>query len=73
MKHLFKVCSILLFLFVLAGMLFAQGTNLLVNGDLETIVPAFWTKINDGLGGASVEWSWEGGAEGSLKSYKVVK
>ncbi len=73
MKHMFKVSGILIFVLMLAGMLTAQGTNLLVNGDLETIVPGFWTKVNDGLGGASAEWSWEGGANGSLKSYKVVK
>ncbi len=60
------------------GMLHAQ-TNLLPNGDLETMEPAFWTKVNDGLGGAQVIWAQDEAAQNpwgpvpSYWSFKVVK
>ena len=55
-------------------------TNLLPNGDLETMEPAFWNKLNDGLGGAVVSWASDEAAAGrwginqpSLYSLKVEK
>ena len=74
MKLLFHAFFFVLVVGLFLGTAWSQSsTNLLVNGDLETIVPGFWSKINDGLGGASCEWAWDDGAEGSMKSFKVVK
>jgi len=62
----------------LLGSLFSQ-TNLLPNGDLETMEPAFWTKVNDGLGGAQVIWAQDEAAQNpwgpvpSYWSFKVEK
>ncbi|NOX88608.1 MAG: hypothetical protein GXO77_06255 [Calditrichaeota bacterium] len=46
MKRFNYLSPILLILLVLPGLLLA-GTNLLVNGDLETREPAFWNRVND--------------------------
>jgi FlgD Ig-like domain len=62
----------------LLGSLFAQ-TNLLPNGDLETMEPAFWSKLNDGMGGAQVTWAQDEAAMNpwgpvpSYWSFKVEK
>jgi hypothetical protein len=57
-----------------------DAPNVLVNGDLETMDPGFWDKLNDGLGGAAVSWASDEAALGrwginqqSLYSLKVVK
>ncbi len=63
---------LLLTLLVCFGIAAAQ-TNLLVNADLETVEPGFWSKLNDGMGSAVVSWSWDGGANGSMKSFHVYK
>jgi len=55
-----------------AGFAWAQGTNLLVNSDLEDSEPFFWNKVNDGLGGASDVWANDA-AHGGFWSLKVVK
>ena len=39
-------------LFVFWTPLMAQDGNLLINGDMESMEPAFWNKVNDGLDGA---------------------
>jgi hypothetical protein len=46
--------------------------NILANGDLEISEPFFWNKVNDGLGGASVEWARDA-AHGGSWSLKVTK
>jgi len=61
------------------GFLFSQN-NLLVNGDLETVEPAFWNKLNDGLGGSQLFWASDTAAPNnwntdlpSTYSFKIVK
>jgi len=48
------------------------GTNILTNGDLELLAPAFWSKWNEGLGGAQVVWATDA-AHTYFRSFKVVK
>jgi hypothetical protein len=45
-------------------------TNLLVNGDLETIMPNFWNKYNEGAGSSVCSWEPSGAG---LHSFKVTK
>lgn len=47
-------------------------TNLLLNGDLETVAPAFWDKLNEGDGSSICSWDLATGHE-SLRSAKVEK
>ena len=56
MNTYWRVFFVLVFSFVLIVNLSAQ-TNLLPNGDFETMEPNFWTKLNDGLGGSQVSWA----------------
>jgi hypothetical protein len=56
------------------------SNNLLTNGDFETQEVNFWSKLNDGLGGAAVTWATDEAANSpwgifqkSLRSFKVVK
>ena len=46
MRKLWQTVFILLLTVYVAGAL-ANGTNLLINGDLETREPAFWSRLND--------------------------
>ena len=50
---------------------FAQ-TNLLPNGDLETLTPNFWTPVGDGQAGVTHTWAWEG-YDGSEHSFQIEK
>jgi hypothetical protein len=47
-------------------------TNLLVNGDLETVAPAFWNKLNEGDGSSVLTWDLENGQE-SARCIKIEK
>ncbi len=74
-----KFYLIFLLFFLMGGLLFAQP-NLLPNGDLETYEPAFWSKLNDGMGGAQVTWATDEAAPSpwgvnppSYFSFKVMK
>jgi len=58
-------------LFLLFSMSLAQ--NILVNGDLETVEPGFWSKLNDGMGGAQVTWATDEAVDNSLRSFKIIK
>ncbi len=69
---------ILLVWLVLPGMILA-GTNLLVNGDLETREPAFWNRVNDANGTYAI-WASDTAAHNpwndalpSLFSFKISK
>jgi hypothetical protein len=57
----------------LTGISFAQETNLLTNPSLEDDGPNFWTKLNDGLGGAAATRATDTSMAGGEYSLKVVK
>ncbi|GAB4334551.1 MAG: hypothetical protein Kow0037_13330 [Calditrichia bacterium] len=63
--------TVLLVLF-LGAMAILPAQNLLVNSDLETVEPGFWSAMNDGLGGAQCVWATDDAYKG-LRSFKVVK
>ena len=75
MKHYWRVIFILVFTPVLIGGLFAQETNLLTNPGVEIREPGFWSKVNDGLGGAACTWASDTARAGQTDpySFKVVK
>jgi hypothetical protein len=74
MKHYWSIIFILVFAPVLVGVLFAQQTNLLTNPGVEIREPNFWSKVNDGLGGAECIWASDTAVAGTNPySFKVVK
>ena len=66
-----KILQMFLFVLFLVNISLA-GTNLLVNGDLETVAPNFWHKLNEGQGGSLCTWDLENG-HASLRSLKIEK
>jgi membrane-bound inhibitor of C-type lysozyme len=71
-SKIYFILSFLLICFGLTGLALAQ-TNILPNGDLETYEPGFWSKVNDGLGGAQCTWADDEAAGTSIRSFKVEK
>jgi len=78
-KHYWHLLLLIILTIGLTVSLTAQ-TNLLPNGDFETQEVNFWSKLNDGLGGAAVTWATDEAANSpwgifqkSLRSFKVVK
>ncbi len=77
MKSLLRFFYLTAFLVSIFTLLFlstitAQETNLLVNGDLETVAPNFWNKVNEGGGGSTLTWDMENGYN-SMRSLKIEK
>jgi hypothetical protein len=68
----YSLILVLVLLCAFFGFLTAQ-TNILPNGDLETYEPGFWTRVNDGLGGAACTWADDASAGTGLRSLKVEK
>lgn len=46
--------------------------NILVNGDLETVEPGFWSAVNNGAGSSTMSWDFENGFNGS-RCVKIEK
>jgi hypothetical protein len=66
-----KVLTLILFFSLATGFGFAQ-TNLLPNGDLETIAPNFWHAVGDDQDGVTCSWAWVG-YDGSEHSFQIEK
>ena len=73
MRSLFRLYILSI---ILCSLLFITNaisqTNLLPNGDLETVEPNFWNKLNEGDGGSSLMWDLENG-HNSMRSLKATK
>jgi hypothetical protein len=47
--------------------------DFLLNGDLETYFPGFWSTVNNGVGGALCTWADDASAGTGLRSLKIEK
>ena len=71
MKRVFLISTIMMVAIAVSA--FAQ-TNLLPNGDLDTLTPNFWAAVGDAQTGVTCEWAWDNlGHDNSEHSFKVSK
>jgi hypothetical protein len=70
-KLYLSMLGIIVLVLLSAGFVQAQ-TNLLINGDIETIEPGFWSKLN---GTTECIWATDTAAAtfNSRRSFKIVK
>ena len=61
MKPLFRLNAFLFVVCLFFISTVSAQTNLLVNGDLETVEPNFWEKVNEGGGGSTLSWDLTSG------------
>ena len=71
-KSYLSLFIIVLVVALAGGALFAQNTNLLPNGDIETMMPNYWEKLN---GDTECIWASDTAAAtpNSRRSFKIVK
>ena len=57
---------------LIAVPLLAQEGNIMINGSMEVMEPAFWSKVNDGMGGAQAMWT-DDTSHSWYRSFKIMK